>query len=256
MAKVICVVNFKGGVGKTTTATTLAHGLALHDKKVLLMDLDPQGHCAVSFGKNTTDGVYKFCVEHKNLGEVTIPVRKNLWLVPGDNTTSIITQSWENLARVTGDAFGDHMLLELLKPFLKGKTFDYVVLDTNPTIGGMQKQALWAANSVLVPATADHLGAQAISKLWQSLQGNMVKGWGGSFMGILPTMYEKSNVTKYYLDNYKQVYGKNARVFSEVHKAVLFKECTAMGKTIWEVDPKSRAALEYAQLVQHIVKVL
>lgn len=95
MTTVITVANQKGGVGKTTTAVSLAHGLALRGKEVLLIDLDPQGQCATALGLRPEPGTFYLLVAPRQDGTIETARqwvrntgRKNLWLIPGDTTTS------------------------------------------------------------------------------------------------------------------------------------------------------------------------
>lgn len=254
--KVITVSNQKGGTGKTTTAVTLAHGLALKGKRVLLIDLDPQGQCATAFRKPAGDGVFRLLHEKEPLENVSIPVRQNLWLVPGNQATAAVLNSWLMVAVSTGQLVPDDKLATLLKPHKQSGKLDYIILDTNPTIGGLQNQALRAADAVLLVSTLDQFGAEGLSKIWGTLLANRSQGWGGAVLGILPTMYESTNLAEYFLEGFKTQYGQSARIFGTVRKTVTMKECVAKGKTIWEVNPKSDVAIDYAKLVEYVARVL
>ena len=88
MSKVITVSNRKGGVGKTTTAVNLGHGLALKGKPVLLVDVDPQGHIAPALGLEQEPGLFDLLVGSRSLRETVRRARENLWIVPGNQRTA------------------------------------------------------------------------------------------------------------------------------------------------------------------------
>jgi chromosome partitioning protein len=253
MAKVLTICNQKGGVGKTTTAVTLAHGLALKGKRVLVIDTDPQGQSSTFLKVPECDGLFDFLTNEKPVKDTIRPARKNLWILPGYKKTAWIMNVWRALAN--GDPPTDK-LARMIAP-LRGAV-DYIVFDTGPTAGGLQDQAIFAADGIVIPSMPDYASAKGVSEVWNTLQLNQTKGWAGKVIGILPTMYRKTDEADETMKQYREVYG--AFVLEKVHDTVVFKECVSEGITIWEKSGKeptiTRAAEEYGALVRRVLEVM
>jgi len=245
--KTICIANQKGGVGKTTTAVTLAHGLALRGKVVCLVDLDPQGQCATALGLTPEPGLFNFLVGGRPLMDVLCHLkREGLTLLPGDKSTGVIQLLWSAQNKRINE------LKEQLA-WLKALEFEYVVMDTSPSVGGMQERALFAADLVVVPTATDFLSADAVAQTVSTMQANVELGWEGRLLGVLPTFYDvTTRESLATLKDLVDLYGD--QVLTPIHRATILRECAAMGKTIWEVDGSSRAGTEYAQLVYKVLE--
>jgi chromosome partitioning protein len=247
MKVILTIANQKGGVGKTTTAVNLAHGLALEGKKVLLVDLDPQGQCATILGLRPEAGAFNLLISeipHKQI--VRLTDRPNLYVVMGDKKTAT-AQTVLSVQRTPIS-----YTREKLAPILTEDGFDFIVVDTSPSLGELQEQALWAADGVLVPCATDYLatdGVFSINTTLQKLQAEL--NWPGKILGILPTFYDdvtrESKATV--LDLQKQF---GSLVLTPIHRATILRECAVEGKTIFELDRNSRAAEEYQQLVSFV----
>jgi chromosome partitioning protein len=246
MTKVICVANQKGGVGKTTTAVTLAHGLSLKGKAVLIIDLDPQGQCATALGLESEGCVFKWLVAGLPVADLVRVARSpKLHLMPGDQQTAFV-QVYLSLQNR-----GVDYLALMLKP-LRRTGLDYVVFDTSPSVGGMQERALYAADYVVVPTACDFLSADSVAKTMGTMAGNARQGSTARAV-ILPTFFdnqtiESRGIIEQLIDTYRD------QVLPPIHRATVLRECASEGKTIWEMDGSSRAGTEYAQLLYKVLR--
>ena len=244
--KIITIANQKGGVGKTTTAVTLAHGLAIQGRETLLLDLDPQGQCASSLGLAHESGVFNLLAGGQTLRDVTRTTgRKGLTLIPGDKRTATAQ------IVLNAEGFDLGIIKNLLRPALRNG-LDLVVIDTAPSVGGLQEAALFAADLVVIPTAADYLATEGVVRVLETIAALAKRGWSGVVLGVLPTFYDDvTRESQATLADLNEMVGQDL-VLPPVHRATLLRECASEGKTIWEVDPKSRPAQEYAELVWRI----
>jgi len=247
MAVFIAIANQKGGVGKTTTAVQLAHGLALAGYKVLLVDLDPQGQCAALLGFEQEPGAFQLLVAEIPLKQVLrYAEREGLYLVLGDKKTAT-AQAVLGIQRAP-----IHYVKKILVDGNVGD-IDYFVLDTAPSAGDLQSQALWAADKVLIPCATDFLATDGVFSIMDTLENLKTgQGWKGQVLGILPTFYdditrESKATTKDLNKHFSHL------LLPPIHRATVLRECAAEGKTIFELAPLSRAAQEYKILVDYVI---
>lgn len=245
MVVTIAVANQKGGVGKTTTAVTLAHGLAMKDYAVLLIDLDPQGQCASHLGLDQDDGVFRLLVSRPPMRDVVCSTnRPNLWLLPGNKRTKT-AETILAVERREVDTLG-----EVLSYRIDSRKLHYVILDTAPSAGGMQENALYMTDLLIIPAAVDYLALEGVAEVLKTLRAlgrrNAPAIW------ILPTFHDEvTRESETNLKELKNTFGTS--VMDPIHRAVVLRECPAVGKTIFEHDPSSRAAKEYAQVVWEVM---
>ncbi len=248
--KIIAVANQKGGVGKTTTTVNVAHGLACRGKEVLLVDVDPQGQCASALGLRREPGVFDLLVSAKPLRDVLRTTgRQRLYLIPGDKRTAT-AQTLLTLER-PGEI---GLLMEALHSGLNCSDPDYIVMDTAPSVGGLQEMALWAADGVLIPSATDALSTEGVAEIVATLERLAQRHrWQGNIMGVLPTFYDDvTRESQTVLADLRKSLGDEL-VLDPIHRATALRECAANGQTIYEWDSKSRAAQEYAHLVWKVV---
>ncbi len=252
--KVICIANQKGGVGKTTTAVSLAHCLSQKGRRVLLIDLDPQGQSATAQGLNPEPGAFYLLTMGSTPQETTFVQswvrfsgREGLYLLPGNQQT-MAAQTVLNAQDKPISA-----IRQSIQRFLKDG-LHYIIFDTAPSVGGIQERAVWASDLVIVPTATEFLSADGVSKvllMMSVLQEK--KNWRGNLLGILPTFFdEQTRESKATMENLKERF--DASVLPPIHRSTLLRECAAEGKTIFEFDPVCRAAKEYQTLTQHVLK--
>ena len=252
--KIICIANQKGGVGKTTSAVSLAHGLALRGKRALLVDLDPQGQSATALGHRPEPGVFYLLTMGNSPQETAFlqswmrfSGREGLYYFPGDQQT-MAAQTVLNAQ----DQPVSSIRTSISRFFKMG--LDYILFDTAPSVGGIQERAVWASDLVIVPTATEFLSADGggkVLRMMSILQER--KNWQGSLLGILPTFYdEQTRESKITMDNLRERF--DASLLSPIHRATILRECAAEGQTIFEADPACRAAKEYLALTQSVMK--
>ena len=242
MVKNIVVANQKGGVGKTTTAVSVAHSLALRERRVLLVDFDPQGQCATSLAINPEPGAFNALVNpqsdiHQWFRETG---RAGLDLLPGDRSTAT--------AQIVINA--ENRPIDAIRQLFRtvSKEYDYIIFDTAPSVGGIQERAIYAADLVLIPTATEFLAMDGLAQMIELLASLREKaGWEGDLLGVLPTFYdEQTSESGKSLKELQEGFGE--AVLPPIHRATVLRECAAEGKTIFEIAPASRASREYEEL--------
>jgi chromosome partitioning protein len=248
MTTTITVANQKGGVGKTTTAVNLAHGLVRAGKRVLLVDLDPQGQCATILGLKPEPGAFNFLVADQSLTEVMrLTDRQNLLVILGDRKTAT-AQTVLSVQRTPISFFYNKLV-----PQAEKDAIDFIVIDTSPSVGELQEQALWAADGVLIPCAVDYLASDGVFNIANTLKRIHEEfHWQGAIVGILPTFYDTvTRESKATLTDLQKRFGKV--MLNPVYRATVLRECAVEGKTIFELSPESRAAKQYQELVDTVL---
>ena len=248
MTKTITIANQKGGVGKTTTAVNLAHGLVLEGKRVLLVDLDPQGQCATILGLKQEPGVFNLLVAEQPLAQVTRTTdRQNLFVVLGNSKTAT-AQTVISVQRSPVSYTYEKIVLPASED-----NYDYLIIDTPPSVGELQVQSLWASDGVLIPCSVDYLASDGVFSIIETLNRiGQEFDWKGSVLGILPTFYD--NVTRESKATLRDLHDNfDQLVLRRIHRATILRECAVEGKTIFELAPASRAAKQYSRLVESVL---
>jgi len=243
------ISNSKGGVGKTTTVTTIGHALAIQGKRTLIIDLDPQGQCATVLGLNPEPCVFNLLISPSTGNPhqwVRDTGRENLDLIPGDRSTAtaqIVLNAENRSISAVSDA-----LVSL------SKEYDYILFDTAPSAGGLQERAIWASNLVIIPAATEFLSIDGIRQMAQLLADlTNQRAWQGTLLGVLPTFYD--TVTKHSrvaMQSLKGTFGE--RLLAPIRRSTILRECAADGQTIWEKDPDCSVAADYTRLVNILMK--
>ncbi|MCL5958385.1 MAG: AAA family ATPase [Chloroflexi bacterium] len=250
MGKVIAVANQKGGSGKTTSTRSLACALAERERKVLMVDMDPQGSLSEGCGLPLhllERTIYHVLLGTSRLADVIVNVEPNVDLAPTN-----IHLSAAELQLVNSNRREDKLrnALKPVKPY-----YDYVLLDCPPSFGLLTVNALSAADSVLIPMTCDYytmLGVRlmldSISEIQQEVNPSL------TVSGILPTRFDSRTLhSKEILEQTKEALGRDFHVYNVVIKeSVRFKESPITGRSILEYASSSDGARSYRELAKEI----
>jgi chromosome partitioning protein len=241
----IAIINQKGGVGKTTTAVNLASGLSRNNKRVLLIDLDPQGNIATSIIENSDMGVYDFLFENAIFDQCIVHVGTNL---------DVMT-SRENLTKAEFNMLQRKSPTTLLKEkFSKIKDYDYVIFDCAPSLGLLNQSALIYCEEAMIPVSSDPLGIDALGKMVVAIE-----TINNSYMHdlqitkIIPTMYDQRNkICKEILGQMQNAF--YTKITNPIRVCSKTKEAPQAKKSIFSYDKLSRGAADYKQLTSQVLQ--
>lgn len=240
----ICVINQKGGVGKTTTTVTLAKGLAKAGKKVLVIDLDPQGNVSTCLGIDQEVGIYEFLIEDKEFDDCKYRVEETLWVMPAR----------ENLTKaeliLSGETARESFLQRKMENILG---FDYVLIDCPPSLGLLNQNALLYAEEAIIPTSTDALGKQALMQMLDAIDTiNDVFGHELRCSTIIPTLYDaRLKTCREHLQFIQKRY--HELVTEPVRSNSKIREAPKSGKTVLETAKYSRGAKDYKRVIEFIL---
>lgn len=246
MTKVIAVVNQKGGVGKTTTTVNLCAQLASTSKKVLIVDLDPQGNATSGLGipKEEAITTYDVICRGAPVKSALQPTRTpGLFVLPANG----------NLAGAEVELVAKAEREFTLKKALDGVKFDYVFIDCPPSLGLLTVNGLAAAGQVLIPVQAEYYALEGLSQLLNTIQ--VVKQGvnpGLELLGIAITMYDKRTSLADQVVKELENYFGDGMFKTFVPRNVRLAEAPSYGQTIFEHDKWSKGARAYKALAREV----
>lgn len=247
MANIIAILNFKGGVGKTTTAINISAALARQKKNVLLVDLDGQCDSTFLLDYHVEDGntIYDAITDEG--------LEKNLDIYGYADNFDFVAASTEldkadqELPKLLMKESRLKMLLEPLE-----KVYDYIIIDCPPNNGTLTDNALTAADHVIVPVTGDDFAMKGISKITARIDSiKKMLNKELELMGFLFTMHENTKIHKTAVNLLEKEY--DGKVFSKkIRKCVKLKELPSEHKTIFDYAPDSNGAFDYQMVAKEI----
>ena len=248
---IVAITNQKGGVGKTTTAINLAAGLSMKGLRTLLIDLDPQANSSMSFldVHGLERSVYDALVEKDvALADVVVPTGKtpNLSIAPANIALAKVE------AKLVGEIDGIYRLKDALAPIVE--RYEYVVIDTPPTLGLITVNALVASTHVLIPIQSSYFALEGTDDLLETI--DKVKARANpqlQILGAVITLYDKRTLmSRDILGEIRKVFGD--KIFkTTISKSVRLEESPAYRESIFTFAPKSSGAYEYYKLSEEVL---
>lgn len=252
MGRIIAIANQKGGVGKTTTSINLTAALAEEGKKVLVIDIDPQGNTTSGFGidKNDLDDtVYELILGECSINDCIIKdVLPNVSVLPSN----------VNLAAAEIELIGVEKKEFILKKevdYIK-EQYDYILIDCPPSLSMLTVNAMTTANSVLVPIQCEYYALEGLSQLIHTV--NLVKERLNPELdmeGVVFTMYDsRTNLSMQVVENVKN--HLNQKIYNTlIPRNIRLAEAPSYGIPITKYDPKSAGAEAYRNLAKEVMKI-
>lgn len=252
MARTICVANQKGGVGKTTSSVNIGAALASIGKKVLIIDMDPQGNASSGLGVKRYDSaesnIYHVLIGEKKLSEVILST---------ENENLKIATSNPDLVGAEIELVGVENREYRLKKSIEevSDNFHYVIIDCPPSLGLLTVNSLTAANTFLVPLQCEYYALEGLSQLLNTaglIKNNLNPNL--KIEGILLTMFDTRNNLSHQVVSEIQAHFKDKVFSSIIPRNVRLSEAPSHGKSIIDYDPKSVGAIKYLELAHELDK--
>ena len=241
----VCIINQKGGVGKTTTTISLAAGLAQKKKKVLILDLDPQGNINTSFCMPAEKHMYHLLVEDADPRECIVRITDFLHIIPSDS--SISKAEMIMIGQPSRETILRRAMAEV-------QDYDYIIVDCPPSINLLNQNALLYCNEAFIPVSTEYLSLDALRKMEATIDEiNHLFNHNIHISMIIPTMYDKRirssiEVLRDIKKGYNGVVSPPIRVNSKL------KEAPGESKTIYEYAKRSRGAEDYLKLTDRVIE--
>ena len=250
MARVICIANQKGGVGKTTSSVNIAAGLGQIGRRVLIIDMDPQGNASSGLGvkryETQESSIYHVLIGEKELKDVIHEVKEKGLSIATANPDLVGAE-----IELVDMPRREYRLKEAIATV--ADQFDYVLIDCPPSLGLLTVNSLTAANSFLVPLQCEYYALEGLSQLLNTA-GLIKKGLNTQLKieGILLTMFDTRNNLSHQVVSEIKAHFADKVFDSIIPRNVRLSEAPSHGQSIFEYDPKSVGAKKYLSLVKEL----
>lgn len=260
MGKVIAIVNQKGGVGKTTTSINLSASLGVLGKKVLMIDLDPQGNATTGVGvdkRNIKNSIYEVLTLKSSIEESIVKTRSvNLSVIPAYlNLAGVELELLELEKRYREENIKFNRVMRLKEELDKVKdNYDYILIDCPPSLGILTTNALAAADSVLIPVQCEYYALEGIMQLINTVMLAQRKvNPNLDIEGVLLTMLSvNTNLGLEVISSIKEFFKE--RVYDTIiPRLIKLAEAPSHGKTILDYDPRGKGTKAYLNLAKEVI---
>jgi chromosome partitioning protein len=243
--RIMAIGSEKGGVGKTTTAITVAHALALQGLHVLLIDLDSQGNCAVALGTSVEKTTYDALVLQEPIDRCVVRARPKLDLLASNHRMANVKNF------MIAEGHNSHLILRNAMSEQNGR-YDWVIIDCAPSLDIANLNALMYAQQVVIPIAVDFLAMVGARQYMETVSEAKRAGASVVISAVVPTFYDaRVRRSEEVLLILKQNFGPV--VTEPIPINTRLAEAPNARKTIWEYAPRSTAAKAYIQLVERIL---
>ena len=257
MAKVISLVNQKGGVGKTTTSINLSSALGHLGKKVLLIDLDPQSNSTTGLGINKANiklSIYDVITNRCEISDAIIKTKfKNLSVIPSMIFLSgVEIELMQTSMKEDNFILGDQLKNQINK--IKDR-YDFIIIDCPPALGILTTNALAASDSVLIPVQCEYFALEGVTQLLNTIILTQTKvNPKLDIEGVLLTMLDGRTLVGLEVVEDVRKFFKEKVFNTIIPRLVRLVEAPSHGKPIIEYDPKCRGALAYLNLAKEVIE--
>ncbi|MCU7804092.1 MAG: ParA family protein [Candidatus Thiodiazotropha sp. (ex Lucinoma borealis)] len=244
----IALINQKGGVGKTTITTNLGHALALAGQRVTVIDLDPQGQLASSYGifRAPTKGIDQVLLNGADPCSVKLGIRDMLTLIPAGARLQEIEYLHD------GGASRARLLQQALQGMIDDQAF--VLFDCPPSSGLLVANAIFAADEALIPVSGDHMSLNGLAKMLVTIKKfepyleKSIRQWIG-----LNRSFPRRRLAKEVEDKLRKHFPEQL-LNTQIREAAVIAECPGIGRTIFEYKPGSQSAKEFQALASELLE--
>jgi chromosome partitioning protein len=253
MGKIIGIVNQKGGVGKTTTVVNLSTYLANSNKKVLVIDMDPQANTTSGFGfekEQISESIYDVLINNISIKDVIYPTDiENLNLVPA--TIDLAGAEIELVSALSREVKLKNSLKKIKE------SYDYIIIDAQPSLGLLTVNILSAVDSILIPLQCEFYALEGLAQLLNTIQ--LIKeslNENLEIEGVLLTMFDsRTNLSVQIMNDTKQFFKDKIVVYETIiPRNVKLSECSSFGKPILYYDNSSKGAKAYEEFTKEFLK--